>query len=56
MVLKEQGATKEARRATGVVHWQPILKEYAMSVEKDLKPQNNSVSAQIKKRRFLSPE
>jgi transposase-like protein len=33
-----------------------ILKEYAMSVEKDLTPRKNSVSEQKKKRRFLSPE
>ena len=53
---KNKGVTKEARRATGVAPWQPILKEYAMSVEKDLTPRKNSVSEQKKKRRFLSPE
>ena len=36
--------------------WQSILKEYAMSVDKDLTSRNNSVSEQKKKRRFLSPE
>jgi len=54
-----EGARGQRREPLGrpeLALWQPILKEYAMSVKNDLTPQNDSVSAKKKKRRFLSPE
>ena len=56
MYVKEQGGQR--RKPVGrpeLPPWQPILKEYAMSVEKDLTPRKNSVSEQKKKRRFFIP-
>ena len=36
--------------------WKSIVKEYTISINKDLTSQNNSESEQKKKRRFLSPK
>jgi len=51
-----RGQRREPIGRPELAPWQPILKEYAMSVEKDLTSRNNSVSEKKKKRRFLSPE